>query len=111
MPEGRIRGLQELWKRLGLPPANQKIEARTVNLRLHGGFFSSLLGEEPAADGDLLAILEPSVPDLITAWQVDKWVGNVRNDDAGLATSAPAGGNQSPRIMSEIKQSYRSDAS
>jgi hypothetical protein len=45
MPEGRIRGLQELWKRLGLPPANQKIEARTVNLRLHGGFFSSLLGE------------------------------------------------------------------
>jgi putative SOS response-associated peptidase YedK len=42
------------------------------------------LGEEPAAEGDLLAMLEPSAPDLITAWQVDKRVGNVRNDDARL---------------------------
>ena len=54
------------------------------------------LGEEPAAEGDLLAMLEPSAPDLITAWQVDKRVGNVRNDDADLVLSLASG---TPRLV------------
>lgn len=42
------------------------------------------MGETPAEDGELLDMLTPSDPALIAAWQVDKRVGNVRNDDASL---------------------------
>jgi putative SOS response-associated peptidase YedK len=52
------------------------------------------LGEEPAAEGDLLAMLEPSERRLITAWQVDKRVGSVRNDDAGLVAPAEGTGSR-----------------
>ncbi len=44
------------------------------------------LGETNADQPELLAMLAPSDPALIRAWQVDKRVGNVRNDDPGLAT-------------------------
>jgi putative SOS response-associated peptidase YedK len=51
------------------------------------------LGEAPASEAELLALLAPSDPHLITAWQVSKRVGNVRNDDpdlvAPLAEPAP----------------------
>jgi putative SOS response-associated peptidase YedK len=43
------------------------------------------LGEEAADEAELLDMLAPSDPALITAWQVDKRVGNVRNDDAALS--------------------------
>jgi putative SOS response-associated peptidase YedK len=42
------------------------------------------LGEEEASEEALLALLAPRSPSLVTAWQVGRRVGNVRNDDAGL---------------------------
>jgi putative SOS response-associated peptidase YedK len=42
------------------------------------------LGEAAASEAELLALLAPSDPRLITAWQIGKRVGSVRNDDAGL---------------------------
>ena len=42
------------------------------------------LGETPADEAALLAMLAPCAPDLIRARQVSTRVGNVRNDDAGL---------------------------
>ncbi len=42
------------------------------------------LGEEAAEEGELLAMLAPCDPVLIKARQVDKRVGNVRNDGADL---------------------------
>lgn len=43
------------------------------------------LGEHATDEPELLGMLAPSDPALITAWQVDKRVGNVGNDDPGLA--------------------------
>jgi putative SOS response-associated peptidase YedK len=55
------------------------------------------LGEEPAAEeGELLAMLAPSDPVLIKAWQVDERVGNVRNDDADLVLSLAS---DTPRLV------------
>jgi putative SOS response-associated peptidase YedK len=43
------------------------------------------LGEAQASEPKLLAMLAPSDPTLIRTWPVDRRIGNVRNDDAGLA--------------------------
>jgi putative SOS response-associated peptidase YedK len=43
------------------------------------------LGEEPATDEELLAILRPSPDQVLRVWPVDKKVGNVRNRGAELA--------------------------
>jgi putative SOS response-associated peptidase YedK len=37
------------------------------------------LGEEPATNEELLAMLKPSPDDVLKIWPVDKAVGNVRN--------------------------------
>jgi putative SOS response-associated peptidase YedK len=42
------------------------------------------LGEEPAREGELKALLVPCPSDNIKMWAVDKRVGNVRNDDRDL---------------------------
>jgi putative SOS response-associated peptidase YedK len=43
------------------------------------------LGEEPATDEELLAMLRPSPDQVLKVWPVDKKVGNVRNRGAELA--------------------------
>ena len=43
------------------------------------------LGEEPATDEELLAMLRPSLHQALNIWPVDKKVGNVRNKGAELA--------------------------
>ena len=43
------------------------------------------LGEEPATDEELLAMLRPSPGQVLKVWPVDKKVGNVRNRGAELA--------------------------
>ena len=43
------------------------------------------LGEEPATDEELLAMLRPSPDQVLKVWAVDKKVGNVRNKGAELA--------------------------
>jgi putative SOS response-associated peptidase YedK len=42
------------------------------------------LGEVPATDEELLALLKPSPDDALKIWPVDKAVGNVRNKGAQL---------------------------
>jgi putative SOS response-associated peptidase YedK len=46
--------------------------------------WSKWLGEEPASEGELTALLVPCRSDRIKMWAVDKRVGNVRNDDRDL---------------------------
>ena len=43
------------------------------------------LGEEPATEAELLALLKPCADDMIKTWPVDKRVGNVRNKGPELA--------------------------
>lgn len=47
------------------------------------------LGEAPATDAELKALLRPFPADKMKLWPVDKRVGNVRNDDPGLVTEVP----------------------
>jgi putative SOS response-associated peptidase YedK len=42
------------------------------------------LGEEPASEQELLALLNPSPDEAIKIWPVSKMVGNVRNNGAQL---------------------------
>jgi putative SOS response-associated peptidase YedK len=42
------------------------------------------LGEEPASEEELLALLKPCPDDRLKIWPVDKKVGNVRNKGAEL---------------------------
>jgi putative SOS response-associated peptidase YedK len=43
------------------------------------------LGEEPASEAELKAMLKPCLPEKIKMWPVGKAVGNVRNDGPHLA--------------------------
>jgi putative SOS response-associated peptidase YedK len=43
------------------------------------------LGEEPATEDELVAMLKPSPDEILKIWPVDKRVGNVRNKGAELA--------------------------
>ena len=47
--------------------------------------WSKWLGEEPATNDELLALLRPCPNDWLKIWPVDKKVGNVRNKGADLA--------------------------
>ena len=42
------------------------------------------LGEEPASEAELKAMLHPCPPDAIDVWPVSRDVGNVRNDGPQL---------------------------
>jgi putative SOS response-associated peptidase YedK len=42
------------------------------------------LGEEPATEDELLAMLKPCADDMLKIWPVDKKVGNVRNKGSEL---------------------------
>ncbi len=58
------------------------------------------LGEDPATDAELRALLVPYPATDMTLWPVSKRVGNVRNNDAGLAApvaleAAPAAAHSS----------------
>jgi len=53
------------------------------------------LGEEPASEQDLLALLTPCRDEVLKIWRVDKMIGNVRNNGPQLilpllTTSVPA---------------------
>jgi putative SOS response-associated peptidase YedK len=42
------------------------------------------IGEEPAGEQDLLALLKPCPDEALKIWPVDKMVGNVRNNGPQL---------------------------
>ena len=46
--------------------------------------WAKWLGEEPATEDELLALLKPCADDSLTIWPVDKMVGNVKNNGAQL---------------------------
>ena len=47
--------------------------------------WAKWLGEEPATEEQLLALLEPCAEEALKIWSVDKMVGNVRNKGPQLA--------------------------
>jgi putative SOS response-associated peptidase YedK len=49
--------------------------------------WAGWLGEAPA---DALALLRPAAEDILHVWPVDRRVGNVRANDAGLLAPLPA---------------------
>jgi len=46
------------------------------------------LGEAPATEEELLALLKPCPDDALKIWKVDRRVGNVRNNGPELALPA-----------------------
>jgi putative SOS response-associated peptidase YedK len=48
------------------------------------GDWPKWLGEEPAMEEELLAMLKPGRDEDLKTWPVDKTVGNVRNNGAEL---------------------------
>ncbi len=48
--------------------------------------WAKWLGEEPATEEELLAMLRPCPDEALTIWPVDKRVGNVKNKGPQLAT-------------------------
>jgi putative SOS response-associated peptidase YedK len=52
--------------------------------------WSKWLGEEPASEQDLLALLKPCPDEALKIWSVDKMVGNVRNNGPRLILPVPS---------------------
>lgn len=50
--------------------------------------WSKWLGEEPASEDELLAILKPCAGEMLKVWPVSKEVGNVKNNGAKLLMPA-----------------------
>lgn len=92
-----MAGLWEIWK----SSAGETIRSCTVITTTANDFLAPLhprmpvilaekdwpawLGEVPATDAELKALLKPYPSDDMRLWPVDKRVGNVKNDDASLA--------------------------
>jgi putative SOS response-associated peptidase YedK len=93
-----MAGLWALWKD---PKSGDEIQSCTILTTSSNGTMGELhdrmpvilaesdwakwLGEEPATEEELLALLKPCPEEALKAWQVDKAVGNVRNKGAELA--------------------------
>jgi putative SOS response-associated peptidase YedK len=52
------------------------------------GEWPKWLGEEPATEDELLAMLKPCADESLKMWPVDRMVGNVKNNGAQLLTPA-----------------------
>jgi hypothetical protein len=50
------------------------------------------VGEEPASEQELLALLKPCPDEALKIWPVDKMVGNVTNNGPQLILPLPAPG-------------------
>jgi putative SOS response-associated peptidase YedK len=99
MADGGLMAMGGLWQTWTSPEGERMqtatiitTEANAVMAELHHRMpviltdadWPAWLGEQAADEAELLVMLAPSDPALIRAWQVDKRVGNVRNDDAAL---------------------------
>lgn len=95
-------GLWEEWKPKDGPPVLSctiiTTEANATMAPLHDRMpvilneedWALWLGEEPATEAQLLAMMRPCAPGRISLWPVDKAVGNVRNQSAGLIEAVRA---------------------
>jgi putative SOS response-associated peptidase YedK len=52
------------------------------------GEWPKWLGEEPATEDELLAMVKPCADESLKMWPVDRMVGNVKNNGAQLLTPA-----------------------
>ena len=94
-------GMAGLWARWN-SPSGEEIQSCTILTcgtnsvmgELHNRMpvivaesdWSKWLGEEPATEEELLAMLKPCPDEALKIWPVDKRVGNVRNKGPQLAT-------------------------
>ena len=58
------------------------------------------LGEEPATEEELVAILKPCADEVLKVWPVDKQVGNVKNNGAELLTPVEVAVADPPLLVS-----------
>ena len=58
--------------------------ASPVAIALHIIYIFTRLGEEPASEQELLALLKPCPDEALKIWPVDRMVGNVRNNGPQL---------------------------
>jgi putative SOS response-associated peptidase YedK len=93
-----MAGLWALWKD---PKSGDEIQSCTILTTSSNDVMGELhnrmpvilakedwpkwLGEEPATEDELVAMLKPSPDEILKIWPVDKRVGNVRNKGAELA--------------------------
>jgi putative SOS response-associated peptidase YedK len=96
-----MAGLWEEWR----SPGGEKIRSCTIITTEPNEAISALhdrmpvildeadwprwLGEEPAAESELMALLRPCPPERLGIWRVSAEVGNVRNDSPSLAEPLP----------------------
>jgi putative SOS response-associated peptidase YedK len=94
MANGAEMVMAGLWSSWKSPTSGEEILTRTVLTcatnavmgELHGRMpviladseWAKWLGEEPATNDKLLALLKPCADDALKIWRVDKAVGNVR---------------------------------
>jgi putative SOS response-associated peptidase YedK len=65
-----------LWAKWKSPTSGEEVLSCTI--------LTCWLGEEPANEQDLLALLRPCRDEALKIWPVDKMVGNVRNNGPQL---------------------------
>jgi putative SOS response-associated peptidase YedK len=91
-----MAGLWEIWR----SPADETIRSCTIITTTANDLLAPLhprmpvilaeadwpvwLGETPATDAELKALLKPYPAQDMTLWPVDRRVGNVKNDDPSL---------------------------
>jgi putative SOS response-associated peptidase YedK len=100
MADGGQMVMAGLWAKWKDPKSGDEIQSCTILTTCSNGVMGELhdrmpvilakedwgkwLGEDPATNDELLAILKPSPDDVLKVWPVDKKVGNVRNKGAEL---------------------------
>lgn len=100
MHDDRQMVMAGLWARWKDPKTGEEIQSCTILTTSSNGVMGELhnrmpvildeadwpkwLGEEPASNEELLAMLKPCPDEWLKVWPVDKKVGNVRNKGAEL---------------------------
>jgi putative SOS response-associated peptidase YedK len=96
-----LAGLWDSWRN----PDGEKIRSFTVITttpneltgRIHDRMpvilgpedWAQWLGDVPATDAELKAMLKPFAPNRMTLWAIDRKIGNVRNDSPDLIDPVP----------------------
>jgi Uracil phosphoribosyltransferase len=80
--ECSTKGFRELLNEIGMLLGYEV----TRDLPLGESDWPKWLGEEPAAEQELLALLRPCPDEWLKIWKVDNKIGNVKNTGAELTT-------------------------
>jgi putative SOS response-associated peptidase YedK len=100
MADNRQMVMAGLWAKWKSPTSGEEVLSCTILTCWPNGTMGELqdrmpvilpeidwpkwLGEEPASEQELLALLKPCLDEALKIWPVDKMVGNIRNNGPQL---------------------------